>query len=999
MALKSGKVPRILAAVGSATAMLTGMLFMAVPASAAPVDNDPYWDDVPLNETEVWDLIDSMVQKNGAFPADLGFGPTEPQSDDAALIQPFASGADGVIMGPFGPISGPGYSIGPHLQWWEYGGVSDHNTHTLGPFILNDQLEWCVDFSALAPQGAGTLLTNNGPKNFPNVANGLKLSPGGAGNSEMGYLIRMYGKTNAMYEAGPADQRPHMSAANAAVSIIAHSNYEVGDGVAMLDNLNNALANGYGSQWGPDILNLAINLVSTAKKNAGEYFAHATFSLGENKQTFTLEGIGMKRNNTTWVPGIDLTVSILGDVAKFETTPTGTLSADGKVWTGKTASTPLSFEGVSTANGDVTVTYKFGKVPSDGINMMGRPATQTTILYSPTGADPKNPEDSEGSMVFDFQPMLISNVDDAGAKVISRDDLLLKDSLSVFADPAHKGPTGAIQDKWLGVGRSYPGNDDYKPLPVTFTGKAYKIAGERPQASEITTVPNDAVLIAETEFTTVDRSDCEHTATSPCEYEVKVAPNAAYDGKPGFVVWVWDMKIDNQPHVLPDEITLIANDWSDKFGIAEEQSVIQWEGEIESNIKIHPTNNNTYLVDDVWISGLPKDYGKFTGGFGFDADSGPLQQHLYFWEGLSMDEVTSLDGAMLIASVDIDGKNPGFPSNGFFPSVGDMEFKLQRDADGELKIGTYQFVHEFKASEKGRVGSFTSQVPDKFEMYEVTANPTIGTTAMGEIEDLVGANEDVTITDVVCYTGLKAGKEYTLEGVLMDQATGKPLLVDGKQVEGKTVFTPTQSDGCVEVVFEFNASALAGTTVVVFEDLYLDGIKVTSHADIEDKGQTVYIPEIGTTAKGPDGGSEVKPGPVTITDTVCWTNLSKGKEYELKGILMSKASGEALVIDGKEITSTKTFIAEDTEGCVDIEFEFDASALKGREIVVFENLYREDVEIATHADINDKGQTIKVTNPSELEKTGAIGLAAALVGGVLLASGGLVLRRKTQQAS
>lgn len=51
MAVRSGKVPRILAAVGSATAMLTGMLFMAVPASAAPVDHDPYWDDVPLNES------------------------------------------------------------------------------------------------------------------------------------------------------------------------------------------------------------------------------------------------------------------------------------------------------------------------------------------------------------------------------------------------------------------------------------------------------------------------------------------------------------------------------------------------------------------------------------------------------------------------------------------------------------------------------------------------------------------------------------------------------------------------------------------------------------------------------------------------------------------------------------------------------------------------------------------------------------------------------------
>ena len=47
-----------------------------------------------------------------------------------------------------------------------------------------------------------------------------------------------------------------------------------------------------------------------------------------------------------------------------------------------------------------------------------------------------------------------------------------------------------------------------------------------------------------------------------------------------------------------------------------------------------------------------------------------------------------------------------------------------------------------------------------------------------------------------------------------------------------------------------------------------------------------------------------------------------------------------------------------------LPFVFDASGLtSAADIVVFESLYRDDVEIAVHADIEDKGQTVKITPP------------------------------------
>lgn len=121
--------------------------------------------------------------------------------------------------------------------------------------------------------------------------------------------------------------------------------------------------------------------------------------------------------------------------------------------------------------------------------------------------------------------------------------------------------------------------------------------------------------------------------------------------------------------------------------------------------------------------------------------------------------------------------------------------------------------------------------------------------------------------------------------------------------------------------------------------------------------------EIGTKATV-EGEKEVDPlDKVTLTDTVSYTGLVPSKEYKVTGVLMDKETGEKLLVDGKEITAETAFVPETKNGSVDVTFIFDATGLHGKEIVVFEDLYRENVLLATHADINDEGQTVKIKNP------------------------------------
>ena len=254
--------------------------------------------------------------------------------------------------------------------------------------------------------------------------------------------------------------------------------------------------------------------------------------------------------------------------------------------------------------------------------------------------------------------------------------------------------------------------------------------------------------------------------------------------------------------------------------------------------------------------------------------------------------------------------------------------------------------------------------------------PKIGTTALdAATTDNVGSHgKKVKLVDKVSYKQLSEGETYTVKGKLMDKATGQPLLVNGKEVTAEKTFTVTNANstitgdgasGTVELEYEVDSTVLVGKTTVVFEHLYYDGKEIATHADIDDEGQSVHFPRVGTTAKSRETNSNLgmPRANETIVDKVFYKNLTIGKVYTVKGKLMDKATKQPIKDEhGNEITASKTFTATSKTGSVDLEYTYNSLNRQGKTTVVFEDMYHNDKLVATHSDINDEGQSIEYPN-------------------------------------
>lgn len=280
----------------------------------------------------------------------------------------------------------------------------------------------------------------------------------------------------------------------------------------------------------------------------------------------------------------------------------------------------------------------------------------------------------------------------------------------------------------------------------------------------------------------------------------------------------------------------------------------------------------------------------------------------------------------------------------------------------------------------------------------------IGTTATdaGDGDKLVTGSE-VTIADEVSYEGLTPGESYTLEATLMDAETGEPVQVGegllAADASSTVEFAPESAEGAQTVELSFDSTGLGGHRLVVFEKLYgAGGGLIAAHEDIDDEGQSVTAVEIETVlVDSSDGDHMVENGMVTVVDTVEYRGLVAGETYTAHGTIMDKASGMPLEdAEGNPVTSTAEFVAQGSEGTVDVSFEFDASKIEeGAALVAFEEVF--DVNgnvIAVHQDIDDEGQTVVVDNPETPEvpsapydKTGNDLLPVWVLIGALVVSG------------
>jgi len=280
--------------------------------------------------------------------------------------------------------------------------------------------------------------------------------------------------------------------------------------------------------------------------------------------------------------------------------------------------------------------------------------------------------------------------------------------------------------------------------------------------------------------------------------------------------------------------------------------------------------------------------------------------------------------------------------------------------------------------------------------------PEIGTTFTDSAtKDHIAATDvEAKLIDTVAYKRVLPGS-YKLYGVLMNKATGEPLVdAEGVEVRASTAFTiptvgnldrfgnPMPVSDTVDVEFILDTTMVNGLKAVAFEELYavdvhgdVTGQPVAEHEDIDDVDQTMDIGDGQTTLLDDATGTHTTAlaEKVSLTDYVEFNHLLPGKSYTMTGTLMDKATGEPLKdAEGNEITASQQFLADPDDpnlenvivedgsfsGMVKVTFEIDTTILvkKTTHIVAFETCTDDETGVAViiHADLEDDDQTVRV---------------------------------------
>ncbi|MBC1604728.1 collagen binding domain-containing protein, partial [Listeria rocourtiae] len=169
----------------------------------------------------------------------------------------------------------------------------------------------------------------------------------------------------------------------------------------------------------------------------------------------------------------------------------------------------------------------------------------------------------------------------------------------------------------------------------------------------------------------------------------------------------------------------------------------------------------------------------------------------YTVQGILMDKAT--EAPLLVDGEQVEAETTFTPET----ANGEVEVTFTFNAKG---LAGQEVVAFERLYQNGQEVAVHTDIHDANQTVKFKT-PEIGTTATDQNgEKELNADNEITVIDVVEYKDLIAGKEYTLQGILMDKATNAPVLVKGEEVRGETTFTPENKDGAVEVTFTFDGS-------------------------------------------------------------------------------------------------------------------------------------------------------------------------------------------------
>ena len=347
---------------------------------------------------------------------------------------------------------------------------------------------------------------------------------------------------------------------------------------------------------------------------------------------------------------------------------------------------------------------------------------------------------------------------------------------------------------------------------------------------------------------------------------------------------------------------------------------------------------------------------------------GLIPDQTYTMSGILMDKATGM------ALADEKG-DPITATQEFTPKEPSGSITMTFEMPATLISGKTVVAFETLSQDEQDIASHA----DIEDLNQTVSYPVIHTTATdagtGTHEGDAMRGDTVTINDEVRYAGLVPDTEYTLVGTVTDRETGKPLQADGKDITATMTFTPDVANGSVTLQATVPAAAIAGKTVVMFEEIRIGERLIAVHADINDMEQTVSYPSVSTTATFADTGGKDAPknsGNVTIVDRVVYKGLTPGVTYTITGTLHDKEAEKASPNDTSVTRgflleegglTTSEFTPDASNGYVDISFTIDIAKALNKDLVVFEIVKRDAGDglmdtIATHEDIDAESQTV-----------------------------------------
>ena len=290
--------------------------------------------------------------------------------------------------------------------------------------------------------------------------------------------------------------------------------------------------------------------------------------------------------------------------------------------------------------------------------------------------------------------------------------------------------------------------------------------------------------------------------------------------------------------------------------------------------------------------------------------------------------------------------------------------------DGYLTDGAKPI--DFTITENGKIVDLTDEAHSIYNQIK-----------RGDIEGVkIGAGTHKRLANVPFrITGKTTGESHIIVTDANGQFSTSSDWVSHKQNTnaGKTsedgiwfgTSTPDDSKGALlydtYTIEELRCDSNKGMTLIPAFDVVVSRNKVVVDlGTLTDEYEPEIIIHTTATDKVTGGKSIVAGKSVTIVDTVTLDGLTKGTKYQLKGWQMVKSENAQLLIDGEPVENDYTFTAKKSEMEVEVSYTFNASALGGKDLVTFEELYDlsnpdEPTKVAEHKDIEDEGQTVTIT--------------------------------------